>query len=89
MLIAPYFFQISMAYRSTLLATLIPVTYEKTIDTIDDLDQSGLPIMLPMGNAYYQNFRRDPRQAMQSIFQRSAEWHYDSSKPKPDYYYPM
>ncbi len=78
-----------MAYKSTLLATLIPVTYERTIDTIADLEESGLPILLPYGNALFESVRRDPRPSMQKIFETSKPWKYDSTKGRPDYYYPM
>ena len=58
---------LSMAYKSTLLSTLIPIRYEKTLDTIDDLDKSGLGLMIPGGNVMEWLLATDPRPAMRRI----------------------
>ena len=61
---------LSMAYKSTLLSTLIPIRYEKQIDTIQDLDQSGLPFLIPSGTVLQWLAGTDPRPPMQNIFKR-------------------
>jgi hypothetical protein len=57
--------------RSTLLATLIPIRYEDTINTIDDLDKSQMPFIIPGKTAPHILVATDPRPAMQRIFNRS------------------
>ena len=39
---------ILMAYKSVLLGSLIAITYEKPIDTIQDMYESGVSILLPV-----------------------------------------
>ena len=39
---------ILMAYKSILLGSLIAITYEKPLHTIQDVAESGLPILLPV-----------------------------------------
>jgi hypothetical protein len=57
--------------RSTLLSMLIPIRYTKTIETIEDLDKSGLPFIIPGKTAPHMFVATDPRPAMQRIFKRS------------------
>ena len=61
---------LSMAYKSTLLSTLIPIRYEKTLDTIEDLDKSGLQLMIPGGTVLVWLAASDPRPAMSRINER-------------------
>ena len=61
---------LTMGYKSTLLSTLIPIRYEQLIDTIDDLDQSGLPFMIPGGTVLVWLAASDPRPAMKRIYER-------------------
>ena len=58
---------LSMAYKSTLLSTLIPIRYEKTLDTIDDLDKSGLGLIIYGGTVLEWLAASDPRPAMRRI----------------------
>lgn len=39
---------ILMAYKSILLGSLIAITYEKPLHTMQDVAESGLPILLPV-----------------------------------------
>ena len=68
---------LSWAYLSTLLATLVVIEYEKTIDTIDDMDQSGMPFLLPEATAPHKLVATDPRPAMRRIFKRSIMYPLD------------
>ena len=59
---------LSWAYLSTLLATLVVIKYEKTVDTIDDMDKSGLPFLIPEATAPHRLVATDPRPAMRRIW---------------------
>ena len=59
-----------MAYKSTLLSSLIQIRYESPIDTLSDLDNSGLHILIPGGSPVDKAFATDPRDIMQNIFNR-------------------
>ena len=48
---------LTLAYKTNLLASLIPIRYEDTIDNINELHKSGLPIILIKGNALTDYFR--------------------------------
>ena len=62
---------LTMGYKCTLLSTLIPIRYESTIDTLSDLDQSGLPLVVHRSSAPHHAFANDPRQIMKRIYNRS------------------
>ena len=48
---------LTLAYKTNLLASLIPIRYEDTIDNINELHKSGLPIILIKGSALADYFR--------------------------------
>ena len=62
---------LTMAYKKSLLSSLIPIRYEDTINSIDDLDKSGLPLMLGMGSKFHRQISSDSRPIMRRIFNRS------------------
>ena len=68
---------LSWAYLSTLLATLVVIEYDETIDTIAQMDKSGLPFLLPEATAPHKLVATDPRPAMRRIFQRSLTYRLD------------
>ena len=68
---------LTMGYKSTLLSTLIPIRYEKQIDTIQDMDESGLPFLIPGGTVLQWLGATDPRPAMQSIMKRHELFPFD------------
>ena len=68
---------LSWAYLSTLLATLVVIKYDETIDTIAQMDKSGLPFLLPEATAPHKLVATDPRPAMRRIFQRSLTYPLD------------
>ena len=73
-----------MAYKSTLLSTLIPIRYEKTLDTIEDLDNSDLPFVIPGGTVLEWLAASDPRPAMKNIYERREIVPYDGTVRKED-----
>ena len=62
---------LTMAYKCTLLSTLIPVRYESTIDTLSDLDRSGLPLLIPRNTSVHQASANDQRPVMKRIYDKS------------------
>ena len=60
-----------MAYKSTLLSSLVTIRYNKPIDTLADLDSSGLPLLLVKGSKNQRLFENDQRPIMKQIYNRS------------------
>ena len=65
---------LTMGYKCTLLSNLIPIQYEETIDTLQDLDQSGLSLLIPKDTDVHYSFANDQRPIMKRIFERSTLW---------------
>ena len=61
---------LTLGYKTTLLSSLIPIRYEDTINNMNDLDTSGLPLILPKASSLIDHIRRDPRKMMTRIFKR-------------------
>ncbi len=75
----------SVAYKSTLLSTLIPIRYEPAFETMTDVDAAGVPCILPRGTAIFGLFKRDPKAVVQRVFARSEEHAYTyTGRPMPD-----
>ena len=62
---------LTWGYKSTLLSTLVTIRYTKPIDTLADLDRSGLPLVMAAGLAEQQAFENDQREMMKRIYSRS------------------
>ena len=69
---------LTLAYKKSLLASLIPIRYEDTIDNLYDLDQSGLPMFFYVGSPMVDHILRDPREMMARIYSRGIfiPWQY-------------
>ena len=61
---------LTWGYKSTLLSTLVTIRYTKPIDTLADLDRSGLPLVMAAGLAEQQPFENDQREMMMRIYSR-------------------
>jgi hypothetical protein len=70
--------------RSILLSTLIPVRYEKSINTLHDAVVSGLPIVLAEGSGTYSTFRDDPRPDARKLFSKALSFQWNV-KEKPSW----
>ena len=77
---------LTMGYKSTLLSTLIPVRYEGTINTLYDLDQSGLPLLLAKSSATHHAIANDPRQIMKRIYNNTIIYVYAGRKSVEKYH---
>ena len=62
---------LTLGYKTTLLYSLIPIRYEDTIDSLDDADKSGLPLIIPRGSSIHDHLANDPREMLTQIMSRS------------------
>ena len=62
---------LTWGYKSTLLSTLVTIRYNKPIDTLADLDRSGLPLVIVEGTAPDRAFKNEQRDIMRRIYSRS------------------
>ena len=69
-MVVGFFF--SLSYKSVLRAMMIKVEYEKTMDTIDDMLQSEIPIM--MENVFSPLLETDPRKKVKALSDK-IEWY--------------
>ena len=60
-------FFLAISYKSVLRAMMIRIDYDKTIDTIEDMVQSGLPIMLPENTKMPVFLKTDPREGIKTL----------------------
>ena len=67
---------LTWGYKSMLLSSLITIRYTKPIDTLTDLDGSGLPLLLAEGSGQEQMFGGDPRPTMNRIYSRRIVFEY-------------
>ena len=71
-----------LGYKATLLSTLIPIRYSDKINTLQDMDRSGLPLIIPKGTAMYKSIAGDRRHIVQQIFNRSILYQYTGTREK-------
>ena len=62
---------LTLGYKTTLLSSLIPIRYEDTIESFDDVDKSGLPLIIPRGGSIHDHLANDPREMLTRIMRRS------------------
>ena len=72
---------ITMAFKSTLLSSLIQIRYEGKMDSLNDVANSGLPILLPNNTAPRQMFVSDPRQVMRKMSNNTIDYPYNGTVP--------
>ena len=60
-----------MAYKSNLLSSLIPIRYGKTIDSLEDMEKSDLPLLILQSTATHKLIASDPRDTMKQVYNRS------------------
>ena len=70
-----------MAYKDTLLLSIISIRYEATIDTLEDLEQSGLPLLITAATASHKLIASDPRETMKQIYKRRILFQLSPAEP--------
>ena len=76
-----------LGYKSTLLSTLIPIRYSEQINTLEDMDKSGLPLLIPKGTVAYKSIAGDKRIVVQMIYKRSVVWQYTGTRERRAWYF--
>lgn len=69
-----------LGYKATLLSTLIPIRYSDRINSLEDMDRSGLPLLVPNGTAVYKSMVGDKRRIVQQIYNRSLVYQYTGTR---------
>ena len=59
-----------MAYKCTLLSSLVSIRYEATIDTLEDMEQSGLPLLILKSTTMHKLIASDPRENMKQAYKK-------------------
>ena len=72
---------ITIAYKSNLHSSLITIRYEGTIDTLNDLVDSDLGVLLPNNTPTHMMFASDPRPTMKKIYKKSHVYPYHGTPP--------
>ena len=72
---------LTMGYKSNLLPTLVTINYGKTIDTLVDLDMSGLPLVLPGGSTMQNAIEKDARPIMKQVYKKSIKYPFNGKPP--------
>ena len=62
---------LTWGYKSTLLSTLVTIRYNKPINTLDDLDRSGLPLVIREGSAFHRTLENDQRDIRKRIYRKT------------------
>ena len=70
-----------MAYKSTLLSSLVTIRYEDSINTLNDMVNSGMPLMIPRYTAPHKRIASDPRKIMMKIFNSSHLYPFNGTVP--------
>ena len=68
------------SYKSVLLANIINVDYEKTIDTIDDVLESGMPLCIP-SQGVTDLMNTDPRESVKKLITVMKPFEYNGTSP--------
>ena len=69
-----------LGYKSTLLSTLIPIRYSDSINSLEDMDRSGLPLLIPKGTSIYKSMAGDKRRIVQHIFNNSLVYQFTGTQ---------
>ena len=72
---------LTLAYKSMLLSSLIPIRYEITIDTLEDMEESGLPLLIQKSTTTHNLIASDPRDAMKQVYKRSMLFPLSPAEP--------
>ena len=75
-------FSLTLSYKEVLIANLVNVGYEETIDDLDDLVRSGISLALPT-NSYWRNWlKHDPRESARKLFDNNIPYKFTVPLPK-------
>ena len=72
-----------LAYKNVLLSKLITSTFEEPIDSVDDMLEQKVVLMLPTGTSGHDLFMSDPRENFQQLAKTAKFYQYRGNIPKP------
>ena len=70
---------LSYAYKGTLLSTLVTIRYSSQIDTLDQMDESGLPFYVLGGTVLEWLPQTDPRDVVKRLNVRRFDMPFDGT----------
>ena len=68
-------------YKSTLFSTLVPIFYEDTLETLADVANSDLPLLVPKNTAPHWLIGTDPRPAAKKILAKTIVYPFNGTAP--------
>ena len=80
---------ITIAYKSTLLSSLVTIRYEDSINTLNDLDRSGIQLVLGRGTQGHNFFANSPRKLLRKMFNNSHLFDFSAGGKPPPYMFDM
>ena len=75
-----------LGYKSTLLSTLIPIKYSDRINSLEDMDRSGMPLLIPNGTTVHKSMASDKRIIVQQIYNKSVVYQYGGTQERWTWY---
>ena len=82
-MVVGFFF--TMCYKSYMRAMMIKIDYEKTIDTIDDMLKSEIPIMMTNSTTLPMLLANDPRSKMKALANKFEFYEMEDGGISPDW----
>ena len=64
---------LSHVYKGALLSSLITIQYTKTLDTMSEMEQSGIPLMCPANTVICWLLKTDPRPLGMKLNERRVD----------------
>ena len=77
-------FLLTISYKSVLLAHIIKIDYQNTIDTVDDVLHSEMGLILPKDTAMPFLLATDPRAKVKELQKKLELYEYENGGP-PDW----
>ena len=75
-------FSLTLSYKEVLIANLVNVGYEETIDDLDDLVRSNIPLALPIDTLLPKLVSYDPRESARRLFYNIVPYNFSVPLPK-------
>ena len=75
-------FSLTLSYKEVLIANLVDVGYEDTIDDMDDLVRSDIPLALPVNTLLPKLVSYDPRESARKLSENIVHYKFTIPLPK-------
>ena len=75
-------FSLTLSYKEVLIANLVNVGYEETIDDLDDLVRSNIPLALPINTLLPKLVSYDPRESARKLSKNIVHYKFTIPLPK-------